>query len=127
MKEPVIVHDPIYGSTIWTLPEANIRDVEGYLRDLAPKYVSDECDEWRGCTWDLTPQDGAKKDKTFIVALKSWDPKNPEDVGVLVHEMLHVTASLFRKVGMELYACSEEAYCYFHEWLCVEAMKRLNP
>lgn len=126
MREPAYIIDDLYGSRVWVLVGANIKDVEGHLRDLAPGYVSDGCDEWRGCMWELLPEDGAM-DKTYLVALKSLDLTKPEDVGVLVHEMFHVTAALFRNVGLKLNRGSEEAFTYFHEWLVVETMKRYEP
>jgi len=119
------LRDSVYGASVLVLAESDITVVQASLKVLAPRYVSDECNDWRGCTWALGEADGAKP-KTFIVALKSWDAKNPEDIGVLVHEMLHVTAALFREIGMKLNSGSEEAYTYFHEWLVVEALKGLN-
>ena len=124
MKEPVILRDPIYGSTVWLLVPAGIKEVEGHLHDLAPKYVSDGCDNWDGCTWALCKEDGAEKNRTFIVALKKFGG-TPDDVGILSHEMLHVACAILRDVGMKLNSGSEEAYTYLHEWLLVEALKYL--
>jgi hypothetical protein len=67
-------------------------------------------------------QDGYEAD--YICMVKRRD--RPEMLAALAHECLHHVAHVLRKAGMPLTYESEEAYCYYFQWVyrnCLEAMR----
>lgn len=60
----------------------------------------------------------------YICVVKQRDPER--SLSVLAHEALHHTCEVMRRAGLTLSTDSEEAYCYYHQWIvarCLEVMK----
>ena len=59
---------------------------------------------------------------TFVVWLRGWHGRS-FDYGVIAHEATHLTARVLRVVGVKLCEESEEAYCYFTEFVYKTILK----
>lgn len=82
-------------------------------RDLSPDCIG---------RWVLYVEDGYEADYLCIVTRRD---KN-EMLAALAHECLHHVNYALRKAGMPLANESDEAYCYYFQWVfrnCLDAMK----
>jgi hypothetical protein len=61
----------------------------------------------------------------FIYFPRRPDPKKPVVVGVIAHEILHVTICILRRAEVRLTDASEEAFSYLHGYLMQEFWKKV--
>ena len=51
---------------------------------------------------------------------------DPDDMGIVVHESSHAILFAFGLVGVPINAEHDEAFCYYHQWLTAEIVRKLR-
>lgn len=62
---------------------------------------------------------------TQVIRLRKFE-NTPEDIGVLIHEILHCVIDFTERVGIKFSHDSEEVFTYGLEDLLVKALKKLK-
>lgn len=116
------LRNPIYPYTVYVIFEPDFEKAIALLPSSLP--IEEVKDNLRD-----TPIQGARTlvlddDLAFI----SWFPF-PEErkfihPGIVAHEMLHVTSLLMQTIGMPLNDDTDEAYCYFIQFLVDKLLKQ---
>lgn len=105
-----IIHDPVFHASVyvqlggdpkkavdWFANDIKVDEYEADLRDSSGKFFENSSHHG-GCIWT----------------------KNKSDILSLIHEALHATHYILRRMRIELREDSEEVFCYYQEWLLRE-------
>lgn len=67
-----------------------------------------------GTIW--LPKNKETGHQAYVLWVYDMKKKNNLNIGVVVHEVTHLIAAIFRNKGMRLTSASEEAYAYANEY-----------
>lgn len=115
--------NPIYPYTVYVIFEPDFEKAIALLPSFLP--IEEVKENFRD-----TPIQGARTLNLCEnnLALITWCPMPEEKKfvhpGLLAHEMLHVTSIIMQEIGIPLNDDTDEAYCYFLQYLINELLQQ---
>ncbi len=121
MKQHFVINIPLYKTYIGVFIDCKHKDVkkwaDRYAVEITDKHFEDIADTAGRCIYT---------DKVFTLLLTRKGRSDAEFMGVIAHEMMHVTAILMEVVNIKLNEHTDEAYAYLMEYLVREATQNLK-
>lgn len=117
------IYCSLYGEYVHVIASDDVKYVLKYIKKNVPK---DFTDEWIA-TVELTYADGGacfvSTEANMHFMCLPWKYVETQDVwytSTVLHECLHITNRILSRRGLHLTIETEEAYCYFQQWLFKE-------
>lgn len=125
MKNHTVIKDPVYGGVIHVLTDATPDRLRVLFRTVASDTTEKASMSGTGCAWEFGVNDDGAEPLTYVIGIRSETLRDAYSISVLVHEALHVTQNLMENIGMgKLTAATDEAYCYYQDFIVREALKK---
>ena len=118
------LNDPIYHSRIVLIHDTTYEEIVSFTKK---KYAAETSGlgvikGFDGCCYAIKAPSG--EIIYFIVFFRKLNFKRDSDL--IVHEILHLALKILRRINLSLTEESEEAYCYFFQYLYIEVVRMLG-